>query len=63
MQGVPVGVLLVLKSDVQSDVYFTQFEHKKRTRDLTQVLYLQRIAGTGFEPATSGLWERRAPIS
>ena len=25
-----------------------------------QVLYLQVIAGAGFEPATSGLWARRA---
>ena len=36
------------------------FANKKRTHGLTQVLYLQAIAGAGFEPATSGLWARRA---
>lgn len=42
------------------EVYLKYLGNKKRTYDLTQVLYSQAIAGGGFEPPTSGLWARRA---
>jgi len=45
------------------DVQFAVLGNKKGTHDLTQILYLQAIAGAGFEPATSGLWAVLSPKS